>query len=47
MKDSEKLKLMEARMAKLKDSPKCIKAPGVMKALARDIKNLKAKVNND
>ena len=47
MKNIEKLKLMEARLEKLKESPKCIKAPGVIKALTREVRNMKEKVANE
>lgn len=44
MTDREKLILKEARLARLKDSPKNAKAPGVVKALEREIRNLRKKI---
>lgn len=46
MTDSEKLMLMEERLFKLKQSPKNTKCPGVVRALEREIRNLKAKMGD-
>lgn len=46
MTNSEKLALMEERLSKLKESPKNAKAPGVVRALEREIRNLKRKMGD-
>ena len=40
----ERLALMEARYNSLKEKEKNIKCPGVLRRLARDIRNLKKKI---
>lgn len=43
MTNSEKLALMENRYITLKEKEKNIKCPGVLRRLAREIRNLKKK----
>ena len=45
MTNKEKLAIMENRLSKLKESPKNVKSPGVVKALTRDINRLKGKID--
>ena len=44
MTDLEKLALMENRYTTLKEKEKDIKCPGVLRKLARQIRNLKRKI---
>lgn len=43
MTNSEKLMILENRYLRLKEKPKCIKCPGVLRKIAREIRNLKNK----
>lgn len=43
MTKTQKLALMYDRMAKLQNSPKCTKCPGVKTKLARQIRNLEGR----
>lgn len=45
MTNSEKLALMETRLKKLRNNPKNIKCPGVVRKLSRQVRNLKSKEN--
>lgn len=44
MTNAEKLAIMEGRYNSLKEKEKNIKCPGVLRRLARDIRNLKKKI---
>lgn len=39
MNKEQKLAIMKNRLSKLKESPKCLKAPGVIRKLERQIRN--------
>lgn len=45
MTKEQTLALMKDRMAKLEDSPKCTKCPGVKRKLSRQIRNMEGKTN--
>jgi hypothetical protein len=45
MTKEQALALMKDRMAKLEDSPKCAKCPGVKRKLSRQIRNMEGKTN--
>ena len=45
MTKEQTLALMKDRMAKLEDSPKCAKCPGVKRKLSRQIRNMEGKTN--
>ena len=44
MTDTDRLALLEARYNSLKEKEKNVKCPGVLRRLARDIRNLKKKI---
>ena len=43
----EKLRYLQNRYNMLKEKPKCIKAPGVLRKLERQIRNLTQEIENE
>lgn len=45
MTDTERLNLMKNRLANLRNTPKNIKCPGVVRKLTRQVRNMEASMN--